>query len=722
MLYFTFGFATTFAAPVVIAQPPSLSQPVPADVASALTRGEPQELIILFDDRAIESEAAKLRGLRGYDHDTPEVLDLKAARFRLLKQEALAVMAPAEYEVLIDYSHLPMALIRFNTRKALDRLVAHPSFIAAYRNGRKFPILDSQSANLVGQPAVAALGPIGSGASVLVIDTGVNYTLSDFGSCSSPGVPASCKVAFYQNIADSSSALDSNGHGTNVSGITVGIAPGAKIEMMNVFGANTTTTDALIIQAINWGIANRAAYNIRSINMSLGDGTRNTAPCTKQNPFVTPFANVHSAGMQSVVASGNEGYTDGIANPACTPGAVSVGAVYSGNFGAIQWLTCTDSVTGADRVTCFSDSASFLSMLAPGALITAAGSTYGGTSQATPFVAAAFAVLQAAFPAESVDQSLSRMTLCGVAVTDSRNSIVKPRLNLLGAIRPANDNFANRIVITGTSGKTSGTNLYASKEVGEPNHAGNSGGASVWWSWTAPATGQVSLDTRGSSFDTLLAVYTGTPVSSLSSVATNTTPGGASNLLFQANAGTEYKIAVDGVNGVSGSITLNWSLNTSASADLSISESASPNPASVSAQMVFSAIVRNNGPQTATNVKVVASVPSNATVSTIPTTCAQVSQTITCNLGTLASSSQTSLSFTFTATAAGTATSVMSVSSDLPDPVSANNNASASVTVQASGGGGTPVVDDGGDVPTLPEWATLLLGLLLIALARRHRS
>jgi subtilisin family serine protease len=144
-------------------------------------------------------------------------------------------------------------------------------------------------------------------------------------------------------------------------------------------------------------------------------------------------ANARTAGITTVAAAGNNGYTNGLSSPACTPGAVSVGAVYSGNFGGIGWGTCTDNATTADQVTCFSNSASFLTLLAPGALITAGGLQYGGTSQATPFIAGAAAVLRAAFPTESADQAVARMTGHGKSVTDTRNSIAKPRLDLYAA-------------------------------------------------------------------------------------------------------------------------------------------------------------------------------------------------------------------------------------------------------------------------------------------------
>ena len=126
-----------------------------------------------------------------------------------------------------------------------------------------------------------------------------------------------------------------------------------------------------------------------------------------------------------------------------------------------------------------------------------------------------------------------------------------------------NDSFFSRSAISGASGQASGSNVGATKESGEPNHAGNAGGASVWWSWTAPATGPVTFDTRGSDFDTLLAVYTGSSVGALTPVAYNDdAPGGGtyqSEVSFTAQQGVAYQIAVDGYGGVTGAIVLNWS-------------------------------------------------------------------------------------------------------------------------------------------------------------------
>ena len=129
---------------------------------------------------------------------------------------------------------------------------------------------------------------------------------------------------------------------------------------------------------------------------------------------------------------------------------------------------------------------------------------------------------------------------------------------------PSNDNFVNAEVIDGRFGWTYGENTDATKEPGEPNHAGNPGGASVWYSWTAPSTGRATLNVCYSEFDSLLAVYTGDVVSALQEVASNDDGCSAqSQLSFTATSGTTYRIAIDGANGATGYYELGWGLSPS---------------------------------------------------------------------------------------------------------------------------------------------------------------
>ena len=115
-----------------------------------------------------------------------------------------------------------------------------------------------------------------------------------------------------------------------------------------------------------------------------------------------------------------------------------------------------------------------------------------------------------------------------------------------------------------------GTQLFSTvgsaKEQDEPNHCGIAGGASQWFDYQPPKSGTVSINTDGSTFDTVLAVYTGTAAdfASLQSVACDNNSGfdhKDSAVTFTAAAETVYYIAVDGVGGATGSVRLNYKLN-----------------------------------------------------------------------------------------------------------------------------------------------------------------
>ena len=111
---------------------------------------------------------------------------------------------------------------------------------------------------------------------------------------------------------------------------------------------------------------------------------------------------------------------------------------------------------------------------------------------------------------------------------------------------PANDNFTNAVVLVGTNLTVTGNNLMATAEPGEPNHTGrNPGGHSVWYTWTAPLPGVVTITAIGTNFTPVVDVYTGTNLSSLSSIGTNS----PSEVSFIATVGTTYQIAVDGSGG-----------------------------------------------------------------------------------------------------------------------------------------------------------------------------
>ncbi|HYH85107.1 MAG TPA: NF038122 family metalloprotease, partial [Pyrinomonadaceae bacterium] len=120
-----------------------------------------------------------------------------------------------------------------------------------------------------------------------------------------------------------------------------------------------------------------------------------------------------------------------------------------------------------------------------------------------------------------MDPTLSRSLRRTISENDIR------AIDLLGysvafnPTRPANDNFASAADLQGASGNFTGTSVFATREAGEPLHAGFQGDKSVWFTWTAPTTGPATFDTVGSNFDTTLSVYRGTTVSFLATDATN---------------------------------------------------------------------------------------------------------------------------------------------------------------------------------------------------------
>jgi len=395
---------------------------------TAIDQGHTIEVIVELDQTETASRAAERRLRAGLRYDDAAGLAERAHSYRRKKEGILTALAAESLTVQNNYEYLPMLVVRVRSPAALKAL-SRQAGVKAIHSIVKLRHMLTESRPLIRQPETVAQGGGGAGATVAVLDTGVDYTRAAFGSCSTPG--GSCQVAHAQDFTpNDDGARDDHGHGTNVAGIVLGVAPNVRIAALDVFRNDGFAYSNDVISAINWAIANRDAYNIVAMNLSLGGG-ESSAPCAN-DLFATPIANARAAGILAAIASGNENYKDALGSPACVPAAVSVGAVYDANQGARSWGDCTDRSTQADQVTCFSNSADFLTLLAPGSTISAAGLSMSGTSQATPHVAGAIAVLRAAYPNESLDATVARLTNTGVPVTDT-NGVTKPRIDLLSA-------------------------------------------------------------------------------------------------------------------------------------------------------------------------------------------------------------------------------------------------------------------------------------------------
>jgi len=214
-------------------------------------------------------------------------------------------------------------------------------------------------------------------------------------------------------------------HGTHVAGIVVGsnasfhgIAPQAKIIVINVFDSSGAAYDDDIIKALNWVNSISSQYSITSINMSLGGSKTFTTNCDAYIPEMTSaIKSLKDLNIATVIASGNS-YAYGMSAPACISHAVSVAAVY----------------TNTSLIADFSNVNKYTTLSAPGFRILSSitGAAYqsaSGTSMATPFVAGAFAVYRSKFGVQSVDKVVSDFISASKTSKDAYTNLSVPRLD-----------------------------------------------------------------------------------------------------------------------------------------------------------------------------------------------------------------------------------------------------------------------------------------------------
>lgn len=141
------------------------------------------------------------------------------------------------------------------------------------------------------------------------------------------------------------------------------------------------------------------------------------------------------------------------------------------------------------------------------------------------------------------------------------------KVRVVAPVTTPGDLFELRVPLPMTAnGPVSGSTLGSTNQVGEPPHAGQPAEHSVWYTWTAPLTGIATFTTAGSSFDTRLAVYTGTSLLALNFEAEDDDSAEAltSKVIFNVEANKSYQIAIDGFGGEAGDFALDWSIVTTA--------------------------------------------------------------------------------------------------------------------------------------------------------------
>lgn len=276
--------------------------------------------------------------------------------------------------------------------------------------------------------------------------------------CSNASGSGGCCPNGQATQGGAGSAEDDNGHGTNVSGIIralgtpgsvasnvpQGAVPGASIVAVKVLDADSSfCCSSDIVAAMDWVAVHHP--DVDAVNMSLGTNAVFPGDCDNDNAFTQAMAvavnNLVAKGAVVTASSGNAGNANNMEAPACVRNAVSVGATWDFTGGGRTFLGCTETGTSPRQPTCFTNRSPTTDLYAAGAFVTSTGtggglstlSSYGGTSQAAPMVAACAAALKEAFPASTPAQRVQAMRESSQRVTDAVSRRSYPFLDCLDA-------------------------------------------------------------------------------------------------------------------------------------------------------------------------------------------------------------------------------------------------------------------------------------------------
>ena len=366
------------------------------------------------------------------------------------------------------------------SRQALNKLANNPD-VASIEPVRQLEPHLNQGIPLI---KAATHRPIynGAGVAIAICDTGIDPNHPKLGGGSFPNGKIIGGFDFGDN--DPNPIPNGDAHGTACAGIAAGdlgatgdyiggVAYNAKLYALKIEDSSGTIFTDYLISAWDWCVSHKdddPCHPILAISNSVGGGRFFSFCDGPESALATAADNAVAAGITVLVSSGNNGYCDSLASPACLSNVISVGAVYDADIGLIQWCvsgdSCADIVadgncsTGwravddavADMVTAYSNTASFLDILAPSNhtyTTDIAGpdgyvpgdylAGFGGTSASCPYAAGAVASLQSASMALTGRYLLpfevkAKLIDTADPITDGRVAITKGRINLAAAI------------------------------------------------------------------------------------------------------------------------------------------------------------------------------------------------------------------------------------------------------------------------------------------------
>jgi subtilisin family serine protease len=395
-----------------------------------------------------------------------QAVDRQRAAIAGQQQTLLDTLAGQNAQVYARYRTVPYLALQVDAA-ALTTLNNSAQVISLEEDSVDRLSLGSSTV-VIGAPTLWNNSVQGAGQTVVILDTGVDAAhpflggrISGEACFSNPSVLAGAQSLCPNGQATQTGAGAANAnvaacllngqqlcdHGTHVAGIVAGsgnafsgVAPTANLIAIQVFvrvndpafcapqSACVVTARSDQISALEYILSLQQSnpnLKIAAVNMSLGGGKyQDQARCDQEQAArKAAIDNLRSVKIATMIAAGNQNYTDGIGAPACISSAIAVGAT-----------------TDADRIANFSNMHDMVELLAPGvdiesSVVGGGFDGYNGTSMATPHVAGAWALLKSINPDADVDEILQKLTSTGVAVADSRpnGTVTKPRINVAAA-------------------------------------------------------------------------------------------------------------------------------------------------------------------------------------------------------------------------------------------------------------------------------------------------